>query len=88
MEEIRKNALNRLLKRRNALQDEFDRQIAEPESFGITGAVNATNRKLKDLRDEIVAIDDKISALLDNSSVAGMSIKWPNYRHNPFGVFC
>lgn len=88
MEEIRKKALNRLLKRRKTIQDEYDRLVAEPESYGITGAVNATNRKLNDLRDEIVAIDDKISALLDNASVAGMSIKWPNYRHNPFGVLC
>ncbi len=87
MDEIRKKAIDRLMKRRQTVQEEYDRLIAEPASFGITGSVNATNRGLKELRDELVAIDDKINALLTRNSVAGMSVKYPDYRHSPFGGY-
>ena len=85
MEELRKHAIDRLLKRREALQKAYDDLIAEPESYGITGAVNATNKRLEDLRKELAAIDSKLNGLLAGSGIAGMSIKYPNYRISPFG---
>lgn len=85
MDEIRKKAIDRLMQRREAIRQEYDRLVAEPASFGITGSVNVTNRGLKELRDELVIIDDKINALLTKNSVAGMSVKYPDYRHSPFG---
>lgn len=85
MDEIRKHAIDRLLKRREALQKAYDDLIAEPESYGITGAVNATNKRLEDLRREISVVDDKISGLMNGSGIAGWTIKYPNYRLSPFG---
>lgn len=85
MDELRKKAINRLMERRKALQEQYDALVSEPASYGITGSVNATNRGLDELRTEIVAIDAKINGLLSRSSVAGMSIKYPDYRHNPLG---
>jgi hypothetical protein len=85
MEELRKHAIDRLMKRREAVQKAYDELINEPDSYGITGAVNVSNRKLKDLRDELASIDNKISSLLNGSGIAGMSIKYPNYRISPFG---
>lgn len=85
MDEIRKHAIDRLMKRREALQKAYDDLIAEPESYGITGAVNASNKRLDDLRKEIAAIDDKISGLLNGSGIAGWAVKYPNYRLSPFG---
>lgn len=73
------------MKRREAVQKAYDELINEPDSYGITGAVNVSNRKLKDLRDELASIDNKISSLLNGSGIAGMSIKYPNYRISPFG---
>lgn len=87
MDEIRKKAIDRLLKRRKEIQDEYDKLVAEPASYGITGSVNATNRGLKELRDELVAIDDKLNALLTRNSVAGLCPKWPDYRISPFGGY-
>lgn len=85
MDELRKKAINRLMERRKALQEQYDALVAEPASYGITGSVNATNRGLDEIRTEIVAIDAKINGLLSRSSVAGMSIKYPDYRYNPLG---
>ena len=85
MDELRKHAIDRLMKRREAVQKAYDELINEPDSYGITGAVNVSNRKLKDLRDELASIDSKISSLLNGSGIAGMSIKYPNYRISPFG---
>lgn len=87
MDEIRKKAIDRLMERRQAVQEAYDALIAEPASYGITGSVTATNRGLKELRDELAAIDDKIASLLDGRGVAGMSVKWPDYRHSPFGGY-
>jgi len=87
MDELTKKALNRLMQRKQALQEQYDNLIAEPASYGITGSVSATNRTLKEIRDEIVAIDDKITSLLSSNSVAGMSVKWPDYRHSPLGGY-
>lgn len=84
MDEIKKKALEKLMQRKAALQKAYDELIAEPESFGITGAVNATNRKLEDIRKEIAAIDEKINAVV-KGGWAGMSVKWPDYRLSPFG---
>ena len=82
--EVRKKALAGLLKRRTALQAEYDRLINEPQSFGITGSVNATNQKLSDLRAELASLDAKISAVLAPcGSVAGITIALPDYRHWP-----
>ena len=85
MDELRKHAIDRLMMRREAVQKAYDELINEPDSYGITGAVNVSNRKLKDLRDELASIDSKISSLLNGSGIAGTSIKYPNYRISPFG---
>lgn len=85
MDEIRKKAINRLMERKKALQEEYDHLIAEPASYGITGSVSATNRGLKEIRDEIAVIDDKIASLLERGNVAGMHVKYPDYRYSPFG---
>lgn len=87
MEEIRIKAINHLMERRKALQEQYDALIAEPASYGITGSVSATNRGLNELRSELVAIDAKINALLSKTSVAGMCVKYPDYRHIPVGGF-
>ena len=85
--DARHKALKRLLARRKALQDEFDRLVAEPASFGITGSVNATNQKLADLRAELAALDARIAAVLHpRATVAGMSVALPDYRHWPWGI--
>lgn len=83
MEELRKKAIERLLKRREALQAAYDELIAQPASYGITGSVNAVNQKLSELRTEISVIDDRLSGLIEPTKVAGMSVRWPNYRHWP-----
>ena len=80
-------AIDKLMARRKALQDEYDRVVSEPAAYGITGSVNATNRSPKELRDEIVAIDDKIDGLLNRNSVAGMNIRYPDYRYSPLGGY-
>ena len=85
MDELRKKAIDRLMKRRQMLQEEYDHLVSEPASYGITGSVNATNRGLKEIRDEISVIDDKISSLIESGNVAGMHVKYPDYRHSPFG---
>ena len=54
-------------------------------SYGITGSVSATNRGLKELRDEIATIDDKIASLIERGTVAGLHVKYPDYRLSPFG---
>ena len=85
MDELRKKAINKLMERRQALQEEYDHLIAEPASYGITGSVNATNRGLKEIREEIAVIDDKIASLIESGSVAGLHVKYPDYRYSPFG---
>ena len=85
MDALRKNAINRLMERRERLQREYDELLAQPVSYGITGSVNAVNHGLKELREEIALIDDKIASMFDRTSVAGMSVRWPNYRHMPVG---
>lgn len=85
MQELRKKAIDRLLQRRQAIQEEYDHLLAEPASYGITGSVSATNRSLKELREELVAIDEKLNALVAGGGIPGMSVKWPDYRYSPFG---
>ena len=85
MDNIKKQILNGLMRRRAALQEQYDQLIAEPASYGITGSVNATNRGLEEIRQEIAAIDAKIANLLTRTTVAGMTVKWPNYNHWPEG---
>lgn len=86
MDNLREKAINNLMRRRKAIQEQYDSLIAEPASYGITGSVNATNRGLEELRKELVAIDAKINALLNKSSVAGMTIKYPDYNHALGGI--
>lgn len=86
MQELKKKAIDRLLQRRQAIQEEYDHLLAEPASYGITGSVSATNRNLKELREELVAIDEKLNALVaGGGAIPGMSVKWPDYRYSPFG---
>lgn len=81
MDELRKKAITNLIARRNRLSNQYDQILAEPESYGITGSVSATNRKLEDLRKEIASIDDKITTLCGGSGgLPGISIRIPDYR--------
>jgi len=84
MTETRKKAIAAVVARRRAIQAEYDRLLAEPASYGITGSVSATNQKLSDLRAEITALDAKLATLLQSGGhVAGMVIALPDYRHWP-----
>lgn len=85
MDTATRSAIDKLLARRAAIQAEYDRLIAVPASYGITGSVSATNRGLRELRAELVAIDAKIAGLVSRTTVAGLSPRWPDYRHDPFG---
>lgn len=78
--DIRTRALERLIARRNRLQEAYDALVGEPQSYGITGSVSATNVKMTELRREISAIDDKIAALVGRGGVAGMEIRIPDYH--------
>lgn len=81
MEELKKRAITNLIARRNRLSNQYDQLLSEPESYGITGSVSATNRKLEDLRKEISAIDDKITTLCGGAAgLPGISIRIPDYR--------
>lgn len=86
MDAIRVKAINHLMERREALQKQYDQLISEPASYGITGSVNASNRGLEEIRQEIVAVDAKIASLLSRTRIAGMTVKWPDYRHWPEGA--
>ena len=84
MSTARKKAIAAVIARRRRIQAEYDRLLAEPVSFGITGSVNATNQNLSDLRAEITALDAKLATLLQSGGhVAGMVIALPDYRHWP-----
>lgn len=86
-ETIAQKAIKRLIERRKKLQASYDALINEPAAYGITGSVNATNQKLADLRLELAALDNRIAALINGrTSVAGMSISLPDYRHWPEGI--
>lgn len=76
--EIQKAGLKALLLRRKAMRAEYESLMSQPQSYGITGSVSATNQRLADLRSEIAAIDGQISDLLHNRQV--MSISLPDYK--------
>ena len=76
---IRTRAIRKLIERRKALQDAYDALVAEPQSFGISGSVNATNQRLSDLRVEIAAIDSQIAGCMQGAS-GFMTIIRPDYR--------
>lgn len=78
----RKKALAALLARRGKLQAAYDALIAAPESYGITGSVNAVNRKLDAMRAEIAAVDARIGAVASGGTLSGVSLALPNYRRN------
>lgn len=78
-------AINRLMARKKELQEQYEHILAEPASYGITGSVNATNHGLEEIRKEIVAIDNKLAALIQRTKVAGMTVRWPDYHHWPIG---
>ncbi len=81
MDDIRKKAINTLMKRRNILSQQYDQLLSEPDSYSIVGSVSVTNRKLETLRKEISALDEKITALCGGrGGLQGISIKIPDYR--------
>lgn len=81
MDEIKKKAINNLMRRRNILTEQYNQLIQEPESYSIVGSVSVTNRKLDLLRKEIASIDEKITTLCGgHNGLNGISIKIPDYR--------
>lgn len=81
MNALYEKAVKRMMERRSALQAEYDRLIAEPLSYGVTGSVKARNRSLEELRKEISVIDDKIKTMLARiGGLAGIEICVPSYR--------
>lgn len=81
MDDIRKKAINNLMKRRNILSAQYDQLLAEPDSYSIVGSVSVTNRKLDVLRKEIAAIDEKITALCaGRGGLPCIQIRIPDYR--------
>ena len=81
MDDIRKKALDNLIRRRNALSGQYDQILSEPTNYSIVGSVSVQNQKLSDLRKEIKACDEKIEALCaGRGGLAGIQIKIPDYR--------
>ena len=81
MNDLYAKSIKRLLDRRARLKRAYDDLICEPASFGITGSVNATNRRLDELRTEISVLDEQIKAMLARAGgLAGMEICVPSYR--------
>lgn len=81
MNELYTKAIQRLISRRARLQRAYDDLICEPASYGITGSVNAVNRRLDELRNEISVLDEQIKAMVArNGGLPGMEIRVPSYR--------
>lgn len=77
LEHLRRTALERLLARRRKLADAYDALISDPASFGVTGAVSVTNRKLDELRAEMDALDRRIATIAGGG---GITRCYPDYR--------
>lgn len=68
-----------LKQRREALQAQYDAILREPSSYSVSGSVSATNRSLKELREEIAAVDRQIAAYFGVVGPGGMSRRYPRY---------
>ena len=77
--DLRRKAIENLLKRRKALQATADELAAMPASYGITGSVSVTNQKIDDVKAQIGEIDLQIKQLLTGEPT-GISLSYPNYR--------
>lgn len=77
--EIKKKALDKLLKKRSSLEEYAAELAKSPASYGITGSVSVTNQKVADVREEIATIDMQIKQLVAGEP-AGISLSYPNYR--------
>ena len=81
MNELYEKAVKKLMARRARLQKAYDDLVCEPASYGITGSVNATNRRLDELRNEISVLDEQIKAMIARiGGLPGMEIRVPSYR--------
>ncbi|MBO4513513.1 MAG: hypothetical protein J5746_12185 [Victivallales bacterium] len=76
---LRRRAIDRLLKKRQALNQAADELATMPASYGITGSVSVTNQKIADLKAEVSEIDLQIKRLLVGSP-PGFSLSYPDYR--------
>lgn len=77
--DLRRKAIEALLKRRKALQAEADELLATPVSYGITGSVSVTNHKVDEIKAQISEIDLEIKQLVSGDP-SGISLTYPNYR--------
>ena len=71
--------LEELKQRRAAIQAQYDAILKEPQSYSVSGSVSATNRSLKELREELAAVDAEIAQHLGMSGPGGMRRRWPRY---------
>ena len=71
-------ALQKLIERRNKLQQAYDDLIMAPASYNIQGSVSAQEQKLADIRKELDAIDRQIAAHLGSN---GIQRSYPNYNN-------
>lgn len=81
MNDLYAKSIKRMLERRARLQKAYDDLVCEPASYGITGSVSATNRRLDELRTEISVLDEQIKAMIARiGGLPGISINVPSYR--------
>lgn len=81
MNDLYAKSIKRMLERRARLKRAYDDLICEPASYGITGSVSATNRRLDELRTEISVLDEQIKSMLARvGGLAGLDICVPSYR--------
>ena len=71
-------ALQKLIERRQKLQQAYDDLIMAPASYSIQGSVSAQEQKLADIRKELDAIDRQIAAHLGSN---GIKRSYPNYNN-------
>ena len=77
--DLRKRAINNLLKKRKKLQETADELSNMPASYGITGSVSVTNQKVADVEAQIETIDLQIRQLVSGDP-SGINLSYPNYR--------
>ena len=77
--ELRRKAVEALLKKRKALQATADELAATPASYSIVGSVSVTSQKIDDIKAQISEIDLQIRQLVSNDP-CGINLAYPNYR--------
>lgn len=80
MAETMQDYIAELRARRAALLAQYDAILKEPQSYSVSGSVSATNIKLKELREEIAAVEAQLASALRLAEPGGIVRRWPDYR--------